>query len=142
MQSRLVPGFLAMIVVLMGCSSPESASLEGTWQLIEGKNVTPDTTLIYSASPDAQHMKIIGDTHFATVWQDTAQNSSGFNGGTYTYEDGIYTESLTMFSLVDWIGRQSIFLAEIEGDRLILSPANAKGEADRKSTRLNSSHYS
>ncbi|MBD3276154.1 MAG: hypothetical protein GF372_12635 [Candidatus Marinimicrobia bacterium] len=126
-----ISGLITFIVLLVGCTSPENQSLEGTWQLVEGKNVAPDTTVIYSASPEAHHMKIIGQGHFATVWQDTAQNSSGFNGGSYTFEDGVYTESITLFSLIDWIGRESYFLAEIDGNRLLLTPANAKGEAQQ-----------
>jgi len=131
MKSRMAISIILVVGFFISCASRQNNPVEGTWQLVDGRFVDEDTTVTYPMSPDEKRMKIIGKTHFATLWQDTTQNISGFNGGTYTFEDGMYTEQLSFFSSIDWIGIQSIFLAEIEGDRLLLTPSNADGEAQQ-----------
>jgi hypothetical protein len=69
---------------------------------------------------------MIGDKHFTTIWQDTSLNKedywrSGFNGGTYTFVNGIYTENLSYFSSTGSIGKQFSFRTEFKDDTLILT---------------------
>ena len=79
-------------------------------------------------------MKIIGKKYFSTVWQDTTINKSdfwcaGFNGGTYTFENGVYTETEMYFNLPSNIGSKVAFKAEFENDTLVLTYI-PQGETD------------
>jgi len=88
--------FFSMVIslIILSCAQQEAKSpLEGTWQLINGKGLLPDTTIIYPGI-NGKHWKIITKSHFATIYQDTTSDkflTNGFNGGTYTFISGIYT---------------------------------------------------
>ena len=118
--------------LLLSCTQQEEVKspIEGTWQLLEGKVTTADTMFTYPGSTNAKHWKIITESHFATIYQDTTSNeifSTGFNGGTYTYIDGVYTEYFTHSKYSSQIGSSLSFKAKIEGDRLHISPCNEDG---------------
>jgi hypothetical protein len=71
-------------------------------------------------------MKIIGKKYFSTTFQDTTRDKSdwyyaGFNGGTYTFENGVYTETLTCFSSPAMIGRKLAFKTEFKNDTLVIT---------------------
>ena len=122
---------ILFIAIFSNCAFSDDNTLKGVWELVEGKNVSADTTTtFFPTTPFAKHMKIISKTHFTTVWQDTSVSNfwtEGFNGGTYTFINGIYTEHLTYFSWVESIGIKVSFKVKIEGDKLFLSPANEDG---------------
>ncbi len=120
--------FLSLVVALViaSCTQEKESPIEGTWQLISGKDVTPDTVYNYPVSINGKYMKIIDKRYFSTVWQDTTINKSdgsyaGFNGGTYTFENGIYTEEEMYFILPSNIGSNPAFKAEIKNDTLVLT---------------------
>ena len=126
---KIITSF-CLFVLLLSCAQMDTNPIQGTWQLVEGRYVTADTTIIYGVSPTASRIKVIGKTHFATVWQDTASSdpiATGFNGGTYTFSNGIYIEKLDYFSYKDWIGGEAIFKVKIEGDKLTFIPATKEG---------------
>ncbi|MCX6334759.1 MAG: hypothetical protein NT092_10735 [Bacteroidia bacterium] len=118
--------FLSLIIALIigSCSQEKNSPIEGAWKLISGNYTTPDTVENYPLS--SNNMKIIDKKYFSTIWQDTTMDksnwwSSGFNGGTYTIENGVYTEYLLYFSLPSNIGNKAAFKAEIKNDTLILT---------------------
>jgi hypothetical protein len=86
---------------------------------------------MYPFSDQARHWKIITRTHFATIFQDTTTDvvfSTGFNGGTYTFMNSIYTENFTHSSYSNnLIGQKLLFNARIENDTLFLSPCSEDG---------------
>ena len=127
-------GTIIFFVSLVSCAVEKRNPIEGAWQLVEGKNVSADSTEVYPASLSGKSMKIIGKTHFATVTQDTTSSSTGFNGGSYTFENDIYTEHLTYFSLVDAIGISASYKVKIEGDILFMVPSTADGEEQELGT--------
>jgi len=120
--------FLSLVIALLNvsCSQDQKSPVTGAWQLISGKTVTPDTVIIAPASVHGDYMKIIGEKHFATIWQDLTIDPSnlwhaGFNGGTYTLEDEVYTESLEYFSEESSIGGTFMAKVEFSGDTMILT---------------------
>jgi hypothetical protein len=121
--------FLSLIIslIIVSCSQQEVKSpIEGAWKLISGNQTTPDTVMNYPLSNNGIFMKIIGKKYYSTVWQDTTINKSdwlfaGFNGGTYTFENGIYTETAEYFSIPSLIGSKAPFKAEIKNDTLVIT---------------------
>lgn len=125
--------FLGLIVsLILSCTQQKVKSpIEGAWQLISGNETTPDTVINYPFSNKGSFMKIIGEKYFATVWQDSIINKSdwlysGFNGGTYTFVNGIYTEEENYFSLPANIGSKPAFKAEIKNDTLVMTYISEK----------------
>ena len=125
--------FLILLVCAMftRCGNQSISPIIGTWQLINGKYISSDTTVDYPGNVNGNHWKIITKSHFATIYQDTTSNkflSTGFNGGTYTYIDGIYTENFSHSSIANrQIGTKLSFKAKIEGDKLFISPYSKDG---------------
>lgn len=131
--------FLSMIILLIiGSYAQERKSpIEGSWRLVSGKMVTQDTVYNYPVSVNGNHMKIIGEKYFSTIWQDTTINKSdlwyaGFNGGTYTFENGIYTETYMHFTFLSSIGNKFELKVEFKNDTLVLTNI-PKGETDKNS---------
>ena len=129
MKSRAI--LLAFVFALLAsCSTQNTSPIIGTWQLVNGKAVTSDTTFTYPGN-NGNHWKIITKSHFATIYQDTTSNtilSTGFNGGTYSYIDGIYTESFSHSSISNrQIGTSMYFKAKVNGDKLFISPCLEDG---------------
>jgi hypothetical protein len=117
---------LIIAMIIGSCTQEKKSPIEGAWQLISGKDVTPDTVYNFPVSINGKHMKIIGKRYFSTIWQDTTINKSdwwsdGFNGGTYTFVDGIYTEEEMYFITPSNIGSKPSFKAEIKNDTLVLT---------------------
>ena len=126
--------FLSVLVcaLLCSCNNKSTSPIIGTWQLVNGQYKTADTVVHYPGNLNGNHWKIITRSHFATIYQDTTSKrflSTGFNGGTYTYTNGIYTESFSHTSLSNsQIGTKITFKATIEGDKLLLSPCSEDGK--------------
>jgi hypothetical protein len=120
--------FLGLVIALIigSCAQENKSPIEGAWQMISGIYTTPDTVIKYPVNINAKHMKIISERYFSTVWQDTTIDKSdwwyaGFNGGTYTFADGIYTEEEMYFMSPPNIGSKPAFKAEIKNDTLVLT---------------------
>ena len=118
--------FLCLIIALIigSCAQEKKSPIEGAWRLVYGNYTTPDTVMNYPLS--SNNMKIIDDKYFSTIWQDTVMDksnwwSAGFNGGTYTFVNGVYTENLMYFSIPSNIGGKASFNAEIRNDTLVLT---------------------
>jgi hypothetical protein len=119
--------FLSLIfsLIIGSCTQEKKSPIEGSWKLVSANYTTPDTVINYPFSNNGNHMKIINKIYFSTIWQDTTINKSmwgyaGFNGGTYTFENGVYTETLMYFSIPANIGSEASFKAEIKNDTLVL----------------------
>jgi hypothetical protein len=118
---------LGISLIIGSCTHQEVKSpIEGAWNLISGDETSPDTTIHYQRSTNSHYMKIIGEKYFSTTWQDTTRDKSdfyysGFNGGTYTFVNGVYTETLKCFSNPAYIGRKLAFKTEIKNDTLVIT---------------------
>ncbi len=118
---------LGLVLLLSACE--KTNPIEGTWILVKGSYVTEDNTLNYPVSDKNKRLKVVGKTHFATVWQDPDNDAyCGYNGGTYELKDGIYTENLEYFNENKFIGTKSYFLLSIDGDIITITACNAMGE--------------
>lgn len=125
MKKNLFIGMIILLIII-NCTQEKKSPVEGSWKLLSGKYATPDSVMNYPLSNNAHYMKIIGKKYFSTTWQDTTFNKSsfyyaGFNGGTYTFENGIYTETEMCFSSPSNIGIKVAFKAEINNDTLVLT---------------------
>ena len=108
------------------CQQKTDSPIEGAWQLISARTVIQDTVIFAPASVNSNHMKIIGEKYFSTIWQDTTLNESniwyaGFNGGTYTFKNEVYTESLEYFNILSSIGGTFSAKVEFTGDTMVLT---------------------
>jgi hypothetical protein len=134
--------FLSLIIslIIISCTQQVvNSSIQGAWRLISGNETTPDTSINYPLSTNGRFMKIIGKEYYSTVWQDTTINKSnwlygGFNGGTYTFENEVYTETATYFSLLPNIGSKVAFKAEIKNDTLVITYIPEKAMVGYSST--------
>lgn len=126
-MKKILFASLIIPLIIISCSQPEvKSSIEGSWALVSGKYITPDTVINYPLTSNGNHMKIIGKKYFSTIWQDTTVRnpdwlSSGFNGGDYSFENGVYTENLQYFSLLPNIGGKVTFKADLQNDTLQLT---------------------
>ena len=103
-------------------------SLQGAWTMVEGKWVTEDQTLNSIGSSSMKHMKVFTENHFATLAQNIeAENSYNYNGGSYTFKDGIYSENLTMSRSKQIIGTTLHYKVKIEGDRFYMDACDENG---------------
>lgn len=125
---------VTLFLVSCGFTSNPEPSIEGTWKLVTGKYVNVDTVVEYPLTEVADHMKIISGTHFATVWQDSRESdwvSCGYNGGTYTLQNGVYAETHPFFSIETRRQNTEYFTVTITTDRLFMVPCNVDGTPNK-----------
>jgi hypothetical protein len=135
MKSRFSLLFLLICALLINCENKSTSPITGTWELIKGSYISSDTALMksieYPRTVNGKNWKIITKSHFASIYQDTTTDllfTTGFNGGTYTFINGIYTENFTHSSISNnQIGEKLFFKAKIEGDKLFLTPCSEDG---------------
>jgi len=91
----------------------------GTWQLVSFKY--GDATK-WSDVPDGQrHIKFLTPTHFTWVAYEVASGKvQSMAGGTYTLNDGAYTESIEYAGegMTDYFGKKQSFTIRVEADKL------------------------
>jgi len=105
------------------------APLEGTWQATYLEFNTPDTTYKSSGDDASSQVKVINQTHFATISQGEDKQSSMFNGGKYELTKDTYTEHLEYFSNPKQIGKSYTFKSKLNGDEWeITGPIAKDGE--------------
>jgi hypothetical protein len=128
MKKLILFPVVAALFLLICSTRTAQDTLEGTWILVKGTIVTPEDTIQLPATEDAVHMKIIGKTHFATIWQDpNVEGYEGFNGGTYTYENGIYTENIQFNIENGSIGWSIRFKVTLEKNRFFMESVDDEG---------------
>jgi hypothetical protein len=132
---------LAAALLIAGCHHEktfpvETSPIAGAWQLVSGNYITPDTLANFPVTANGHHMKIIGEKYFSTIWQDTTICKSdvwysGFNGGTYTFKNEVYTETELYFYPISGIGNIWSAKVEIKGDTMVLTyiPADPDSKA-------------
>ncbi len=100
----------------------------GTWVMVSGVYYSPSGHPGVESPGSSKQMKVINDTHFTTLWQDSvSEEHKGFNGGKYTYQNGIYTEYLEYFTETGRIGDTAHFKVEINNNTLSISACDANG---------------
>jgi len=122
---------MLVTALCFSCTKEPSYPLEGAWQLIKGEYRSVDSIVSYPMTIHGKHMKIITKMHFATVWQDTTNPSSiypGFNGGSYTFVNGFYTEHHEYLLNPSQLGKKSYYKVRLEGDKFFMSPATEDGK--------------
>ncbi len=120
---------IMLVTALLAVACTEKNPIEGTWILVEGTYITEDNTLNYPISQTDKRLKVVGKTHFATVWQNPDNDEyCGYNGGSYKYANGIYSESLEFFNDNSLVGTESHFILTQNGDEIKIAACNAMGE--------------
>lgn len=105
---------LSTLLLLTACSN--TSPLVGTWVLLE-EDIRPDAPPL-SVSPEelASHScKVINEDHFAFGGQD-ASGRVWAGGGTYTYHDGEYVETIDYHSIPELVGQTITFECQLDGD--------------------------
>jgi len=126
-KSLLIAALIAFCIYADPVSA--QASLEGTWQATYLEFSTPDTTFKATGDQASSQVKVINQTHFATINQGKDMESSMFNGGKYDLTNDTYTEHLEYFSAPAQIGKSFTFESKIDGDKWeITGPIVKDGE--------------
>lgn len=118
----------------ISCFSQIENQIIGVWELVKGEFKTQDSNFNYPESASGKHMKIITKSHFTTVWVDSSHTGNsypGFNGGSYTLKDGIYTEIQHYLNDPNSLGRKSYYSMAVKGDRLFMTPVTEEGKAKK-----------
>ena len=115
---------IVIVVLILGVSCKNKSSknaIEGTWKLIYAETKQGDSIKIKALS-NTDFIKIINASHFAFINQDY-DNVEGFysGGGTYTFEENQYVETLSYTSVEIIRNHEFPFTVSIKGDTLIQS---------------------
>lgn len=112
MKTKLFSIFLLFASVIFAAPAQ---SIQGTWK-----------TMKSSGNPSAQgytQLKYVTPTHFIWMQADPEGNIISGASGTYTYKDGVYTETIlyTLPGMKPWKGKKAIYNSvKFEGKNLIL----------------------
>ena len=101
----------------LNCSTDEAGSLEGTWQMVSGKYVTPSG--IVECNEEARLCyKILGEQHFSVVEMYRANPDSGFFAavGRYKVDGPEYTEILEGCNNANMVGNSNVFESTLTGN--------------------------
>ncbi len=95
----------------------------GTWQLITVETIEGTDTTFQDYTMDIKGIKMFNDTYFSFFQHDLNQgidSSAVFvsGGGTYSLEDGLYTENVEYCSVRVYEGKSFKFQVSISGDTL------------------------
>ena len=130
---RQIWAVIVLLIVGAACENKSSKNaIEGTWKLIYAETKQGDSIQIKSLS-NTDFIKIINSSHFAFINQDY-DNAEGFysGGGTYTYEENRYVETLSYTSVELIRNHEFPFTVSIKGDTLTQSGIEEVKEAGIK----------
>ena len=129
LKLKIIFAISSFILVACGAEKKDSASgsnlnpMMGTWQLLSGTLIEKGDTVITDYTKNISFIKIINESHFAFLQHDknkgkdsTASFVAG--GGSYTFQDSIYTEHLEYCSAREWEGNEFKFNVTIKNDSL------------------------
>lgn len=96
----------------------------GTWQLMTGTLIEKGDTTVTDYTKNVSFIKIINDTHFAFLQHDLSKGKDSAavftsGGGSYTFNDSLYTEQLEYCSDRAWEGHSFVFTIALQNDTLI-----------------------
>lgn len=113
-------------------SKEKDFSLVGTWVLRTGVLLGPDGQVDLKRKGSTKELKVISDTHFTTIWQNPLEpKDMGFNGGSYTFKNNIFTEQLEFFSFTERIGETVHYKIELEENTLSMSACDSVGNISK-----------
>lgn len=130
---------LCVLLLLLGCRSKEAKTIEGTWQMVSGRYITPSDTVICSDESRLCY-KLIGANHFSVVEMYRARPDSAFFAavGRYTLHDSVYTEILEGCSNPNMVGISNVFQSSLLGDTWRIYRENEDGSLDETWKRVRS----
>ncbi len=148
MKSLHIFLLVLLFSLLASCAAEKKNELEGVWEKVSGKSVSPDTT-IETTQVDRKAIKVITKSYFVTISHNlnrpkfseggtdaellTAYNTFSANGGKYTLEGDTYTEHLEFFLNPNFENVSVSFKYQVKGDQLIISgtmPLKSLGLSD------------
>ena len=118
MQKRFVIVLVSIVCLVLSCSSvKETATLEGTWQMVSGRYETPTNTVICDKDTRLCY-KLIGENHFSVVEMYRANPDSAFFAavGRYTLDDNKYIEILEGCNNANMVGDVNVFESTLTKD--------------------------
>ena len=124
-MKKIIYSIMATTLIILSCTQEEKSPVEGTWQYASSITIAPDTVVNSASENDSGiWLLMIGEKHFSTIWQEEPKDEldlyyEGFDFGTYTYIDGIYSES-SMYSTVPGMnnGPNLEYITEFKGDTM------------------------
>lgn len=108
-------------------SKPSQIPIAGTWQLITGTHIVNNDSVVTDYTKNISFIKIINDTHFAFLQHDLSKGKDSSaavfvaGGGSYLFNDSLYTEHLEYCSAREWEGNDVSFQIAVKNDTLMQS---------------------
>ncbi len=107
--------FFLVLLLVITTSILNAQNIQGTWKAVTS-----------SGNPLREGystLKMITPTHFIWTMIDIDGNIVSGAGGTYTMQDGVYTETIlyTLPGMQSWKGKKGIYNVEIKGNQLNIS---------------------
>jgi hypothetical protein len=129
MKKIYVP-LTVMLFLFLSYSCCEKNKVEGTWELVSAKWYYPDSSMAeFPNSEYDREVKIIGKTHFLFIRQDTTNKELYFSGGgTYTFEENKYTETLNLLSWEGDMGSVATYDCEFRDSMWIVTGPVGEGD--------------
>ena len=121
---------IIVLIFLFSSFTGPTNKLEGTWELVSGKIILPDTTIVMPQTQFGHAIKVFNKTHFATIHQDTTKKELYGNAGTYILTEDTYTENLEFASGIKNIGKTLSYTSTIEGNQWTLSGPIKKSDEE------------
>jgi hypothetical protein len=120
---------LVIFLLLLSCESKQKNPFEGAWELTSAKWTFADTTKFPNSEHDRE-VKIFSEKNFIFIRQDTTNDDLFFaGGGTYTFKDNKYMETIESVSWSGGIGNTSTYECKFDDDLFIIEgPLNPQGE--------------
>lgn len=111
---------ILIAITLFACRSKQDENpLIGSWKMVYADIKTKDSLEIKDLS-NAHFIKIINPTHFAFFNENIKDaNNSYSGGGTYSFKDTNYTETLKYTNIPAIKGHSFNFSVHFKGDTLI-----------------------
>lgn len=130
LPARFVGNFLKVsTLTFRKTDEGDETELAGNWRITARANATGEMTPMPLAA--RKTIKLLSGKRFQWIATNTETGEFfGTGGGTYTLEDGIYTETIEFFSRdASRVGNQLTFKAEVNDAQWVHSGKSSAGEA-------------
>jgi hypothetical protein len=113
---------MAFAMITVSCTQEEKSSIKGTWQTVASETIKPDTVIL--GSGDGIEIAMYGEKYVCYFWQEEPKSESdkffqGFSFGTYSFENGVYKDSIVYSSFSDNIGDKSSANVQFKEDTMV-----------------------
>lgn len=122
-----------LMLLLVSCQTiapSGSNALDGAWEIVSGKYVSPEGRVTEYAAPEIRSLKVLNDSRFAFVTVRADGTFIRGAGGRYTISGNKYSEHLDKASMDGMRGKTYTFEWRLDGDRWYHTGTNEGGRIE------------